>query len=150
MASITLTSREYQELLAKATLGEQLTDIITEGYKITMNNSSWKPIEIQFKPEWPEALAMRIAQAVGKKLSNMSTAMEYIVEEEEYVFDLEECRMDDMPYNKRLYTGQYNLLEICEDFSTEYEGRKIERELQLEEKKAEATDTETEDKEDEE
>ena len=150
MASITLTSKEYQELLAKASLGEQLVDIITEGYKVEMSDSNWRPIGIQFKPEWPEALAMRIAQAIGKKLSNMPTAMEYIVEEGEYVLDLEECQMDDMSYNKRMYTGQYNLLEICEDFSTEYEGRKIERELQLEEKKAEATDTETEDKEEEE
>ena len=142
MASITLTSKEYQELLAKAALGEQLADIITEGYKVEMSDSTWRPLEIEFKPEWPEALAMRIAQTIGKKLSMMPTAMEYIIEEGEYVFDLEECKMDDMSYSKRLYTNQYNLLEICEDFSTEYEGRKIERELSLEEKKAETEDKE--------
>lgn len=144
MASITLTSKEYQELLAKAELGEQLADIITEGYKVTMDDSNWRPIHIDFQPAWPEALAMRIAQAVGKKLSEMPTAMEYIVKEDEYVFDLEECRMCDISYNGRLYTDQYNLLEICEDFSTEYEGRKIERELQLEEKKDETEDKEEE------
>lgn len=145
MASITLTSKEYQELLAKAALADQITDIITEGYKVEMTDSSWRPIDVTFQPAWPEELAMRIAHTVGKKLSMMPTAMEYIAEEDEYVFDLEECQMCDMPYSKRLYTNQYNLLEICEDFSTEYEGRKIERELQLDEKKAE-----TEDKEDEE
>jgi hypothetical protein len=147
MASITLTSKEYQELLAKAALADQITDIITDGYKVEMSNSSWRPISVNFQPAWPEELAMRIAQTVGKKLSMMPTAMEYIAEEDEYVFDLEECQMCDMPYNKRLYAGQYNLLEICEDFSTEYEGCKIERELALEKERTEDTNTETEDKE---
>ena len=143
MASIALTSKEYDGLTAKAKMCDELIDCILDAYKVEVDpSSSWRPVSITLKPEWPEDIVERIVQTVGKKLSESPTAMDYIAKSEEFIFDLEERQLDDLPYNERLYYGQYNLLECCEDFSTEYNGRKIEAELQLEEKKAEEEEEE--------
>lgn len=145
MANVTLTTNELNELTAKAELCDKLINCIIDAYKVEVDpSSSWRTISIKLKPEWPEDMIGRIVQTVGKKLSESPIAMDYIVQREEFIFDLEELQLDDLPYNERLYYGQYNLLECCKEFSTEYNGRKIERELQLEEKKAETEDKEEE------
>ena len=137
MASITLTTKEYNELTVKAEMCDTLLNCIVDAYKVTVDDSTWRPVSINLEPQWPASVVGRIVQTVGTQLSNLPEAMEYILKNEEYVFDLTECKLDDMPYGERLYYGQYNLLEVCEAFSTEYNGLKIEHELQLEEKKAE-------------
>lgn len=142
MASITLTTKEYNELAAKAEMCDTLLNCIVDAYKVTVDDSTWRPVSINLEPEWPTSVVGRIVQTVGTQLSNLPMAMEYILKNEEYVFDLKECKLDDMPYGGRLYYGQYNLLEVCEAFSTEYNGLKIEQELQLEAKKAEQEEEE--------
>jgi hypothetical protein len=131
MASITLTTKEFNELEAKAELYDQLMDCIVEAYKVEVApSSSWRPVSIDFKPEWPKDIVGRIVQSVGKKLSESAEAMDYLVKNEECVLDLEERRVDSLSYSERLYYGQYNLLECSEEFSTEYKGRKIAAELE--------------------
>ena len=137
MASITLATKEYNELTAKAEAYDQLIGTIIEGYVVKAEDSSWRPYSIQFKPQWSQEMANRIVCNIGRKLSNLPTVMDHIVKEEEYILDMETLQLEDLPYSERLYYGQYNLLECCEDFDIEYNGRKIEAELQLEEKKAE-------------
>lgn len=150
MASITLATKEYNELTAKAELCDKLVNCIVDAYKVEVDpSSSWRPVSIKLTPEWPEDMIGRIVQNIGKKLSESPDAMDYIVKEEEFIFDMEERQLDDLPYNERLYYGQYNLLECCEEFSTEYNGRKIEMELQLEAKKAEQKAAEEPEEEDE-
>lgn len=137
MASITLTTREYNELTAKAEAYDQMIGTIIEGYIVEAKDSTWKPYHIKFQPKWSQEMVDRIVCNIGRKLSNLPTVMDYIAKEEEYILDMETLTLDDLPYNERLYYGQYNLLERCEDFSIEYHGRKVEEELQLEEKKEE-------------
>lgn len=139
MITITLSNNEFVELTQKAEAYDKLVDTIVDSYKVQVEeDSSWRPVQIDIRPEWPKEITGRIVQTIAAEICKSGAAMDYIIDSGDYILDLDELRLDDMPYNERLCYGQYNLLEVSEPFSTEYEGRKIEKELQLEEKKKEA------------
>lgn len=139
MGNITLTTREYEVLKHQADMYSILWLQIKEGFKVTYDGSNWRPVGIKFEPDWTEEQQRELASNIGLKLSRLGDeAFEKLLKDENCVLDLENLCLDDMPYGGRLYKGQWDLREMSEEFANAYGQAEIERDLALEQKKAEA------------
>jgi hypothetical protein len=138
MGNITLTTKEYEELKHQANMYSTLWLQIKSAFKVSYDGSNWRPVGIKFEPDWTEEQQKDLAYCIGLKLSRLnSDAFAWMSEHEECVLDLEQLCIDDMPYGGRLYKGQWDLREMSEEFANAYGQAEVERELALEQKKAE-------------
>ena len=138
MGNITLTTKEYEELKHQANMYSNLWLQIKSAFEVSYDGSTWRPVGIQFKPDWSEEQQRELAYCIGLKLSHLpSDAFAWLYDHEYCVLDFEDLGLDDLPYNGRLYKGQWNLREMSEEFANAYGQAEVEKELALEQKKAE-------------
>lgn len=133
MAQVTMSNQEYNALQHKADLFDTLFRQLVSNYKVTFEtDSTWRPVSIVNTPEFDKELEQRIVTVIADQLAANKDAMDWLVKEEEYIFDVLQSTTLSPRWENRLYKGQYDMRELSKAFKTAWQeaekGAKVETE----------------------
>lgn len=113
MAQVTMSNQEYNALQHKADLFDTLFRQLVDNYKVSFDvESSWRPVRIDIAHEYDVELEKRIVNVVADQLAVNKDAMDYLVKEDEYIFDVHKGETTNARWENRLYIGQYDM-RVC-------------------------------------
>lgn len=117
MAQVTMSNQEYNALQHKADLFDTLFRQLVNNYKVTFEkDSTWRPVRIENTPEYDPELEQRIVTVIADQLATDEDAMDWLVKEEEYTFDVPQGVTANPRWENRLYRGQYDMRELSKAF----------------------------------
>lgn len=122
MAQVTMSNQEYNALQHKADLFDTLFRQLVSNYKVTFEtNSTWRPIRIENTPAFDKELEQRIVTVIADQLAENEDAMDWLVKEEEYIFDVAYSSTSNPRWENRLYKGQYDMRELSKAFKAAWQ-----------------------------
>lgn len=122
MAQVTMSNQEYNALQHKADLFDTLFRQLVSNYKVTFEtDSTWRPVSIVNTPEFDKELEQRIVTVIADQLAANEDAMNWLVKEEEYIFDVLQSTTLNPRWDNRLYKGQYDMRELSKAFKTAWQ-----------------------------
>lgn len=122
MAQVTMSNQEYNALQHKADLFDTLFRQLVSNYKVTFEKSStWRPVKIENIPAFDKELEQRIVTVVADQLAENEDAMDWLVKEEEYIFDVTYSNTSNPKWENRLYKGQYDMRELSKAFKAAWQ-----------------------------
>lgn len=117
MAQVTMSNQEYMQLQRKADMFDKLFSQVINNYKVTFDeDTTWHPVRIDNMHNYDAELEKRIVTMVADQLAANEHAMDYLVKEDEYLFDMHKCETASIHWDNRLYIGQYDMRECSEAF----------------------------------
>ena len=122
MAQVTMSNQEYNALQHKADLFDTLFRQLVSNYKVTFEtNSTWRPVKIVNTPAFDKELEQRIVTVIADQLAENEDAMDWLVKEEEYIFDVSYSSTSNPRWENRLYKGQYDMRELSKAFKAAWQ-----------------------------
>ena len=122
MAQVTMSDQEYNALQHKADLFYTLFRQLVNNYKVTFKkDSTWRPVVIENTPAFDKELEQRIVTVIADQLAENEDAMDWLVKEEEYVFDVTYSSTTNPRWENRLYKGQYDMRELSKAFKAAWQ-----------------------------
>ena len=138
MAQVTMSNQEYNALQHKADLFDTLFRQLVNNYKVTFNTeSSWRPVMIENTPAFDTELEQRIVTVIADQLAEIEDAMDWLVKEGEYIFDVAQSNTSNPRWENRLYKGQYDMRELSKAFKAAWQEAEKRVKVETEDKKAE-------------
>lgn len=148
MAQVNMEAREYNELMRKAEAYDALVKQLGDNIEISFDNSTrWRPVGITFHTKFDEQLNRRLVRIAAEQIAKIDEAMDYLVQENEYIFDMEKANTTDPGWDDRLRKGQYDMRYECKAFKDAWaaaEKRAEDNAAEKEAEKAEVTKAEEE------
>ena len=118
MAQVTMSNQEYNTLQHKADSFDTLFRQLVDNYKVSFDGeSSWHPVRIDIAHEYDAELEKRIVTVVADQLAVNKDAMDYLVKEDEYIFDVRKGETTSTRWENRLYMGQYDMRVYSKAFA---------------------------------
>lgn len=122
MAQVTMSNQEYNALQHKADLFDTLFRQLVSNYKVTFEtDSTWRPVRIENTPAFDDELEQRIVTVIADQLAENEDAMDWLVREEEYIFDVSQSNTSNPRWENRLYKGQYDMRELSKAFKAAWQ-----------------------------
>lgn len=122
MAQVTMSNQEYNALQHKADLFDTLFRQLVSNYKVTFEtDATWRPVSIVNTPEFDKELEQRIVTVIADQLAANEDAMNWLVKEEEYIFDVLQSTTLNPRWDNRLYKGQYDMRELSKAFKAAWQ-----------------------------
>lgn len=138
MAQVTMSNQEYNALQHKADLFDTLFRQLVSNYKVTFEkDSTWRPVSIVNTPEFDKELEQRIVTVIADQLAENEDAMDWLVQEEEYIFDVLQSTTLNPRWENRLYKGQYDMRELSKAFKAAWQEAKKRAKVKTEDEKTE-------------
>lgn len=138
MAQVTMSNQEYNALQHKADLFDTLFRQLVSNYKVTFEtNSTWRPVSIVNTPEFDKELEQRIVTVIADQLAANEDAMNWLVKEEEYIFDVLQSTTLNPRWDNRLYKGQYDMRELSKAFKAAWQEAEKRAKVETEDEKTE-------------
>lgn len=126
MAQVTMSNQEYMQLQRKADLFDTLFRQLVGNYKVSFEaDSSWRPVRINVENEYDEELEKRIVTVVADQLAANPDAMDYLVKEDEYIFDVHRGETTSSRWESRMYVGQYDMRALSKAFEYEWAAAQV-------------------------
>lgn len=126
MAQVTMSNQEYIQLQRKADLFDTLFRQVVDNYKVRFEeDSSWRPVRIDIDHEYDAELEKRIVTVVADQLAANEDAMDYLVKEDEYIFDVHKGETTSARWENRLYIGQYDMRAYSKAFEYEWAAAQV-------------------------
>ena len=122
MAQVTMSNQEYNALQHKADLFDTLFRQLVNNYKVTFDTEpSWRPVMIENTPAFDTELEQRIVTVIADQLAEIEDAMDWLVKEGEYIFDVAQSNTSNPRWENRLYKGQYDMRELSKAFKAAWQ-----------------------------
>lgn len=138
MAQVTMSNQEYNALQHKADLFDTLFSQLVSNYKVTFEtDSTWRPVRIENTPEFDSELEQRIVTVIADQLAANEDAMNWLVSEEEYIFDVSQSNTANPRWENRLYKGQYDMRELSKAFKAAWQEAEKRAKVKTEDEKTE-------------
>jgi hypothetical protein len=138
MAQVTMSNQEYNALQHKADLFDTLFRQLVSNYKVTFEtDSTWRPVRIENTPEFDNELEQRIVTVIADQLAANEDAMDWLVSEEEYIFDVHQGNTANPRWENRLYKGQYDMRELSKAFKAAWQEAEKRAKVETEDEKTE-------------
>ena len=117
MAQVSMDAREYNELVRKAEAYDELIKQLGDNLEVSFDNSTkWRPVGITLHTTFGEHLNRHLVRIAATQLAKISEAMDYLVGENEYIFDMEKTYITDPNWDERLRKNQYDMRYECKSF----------------------------------
>lgn len=117
MAQVSMDAREYNELMRKAEAYDELVKQLGDNLEVSFDNSTkWRPVGITFHTKFDDQLNRRLVRIAAEQIAKIDEAMDYLVQENEYIFDVEKANTTDPGWDDRLRRGQYDMRYECKAF----------------------------------
>lgn len=138
MAQVTMSNQEYNALQHKADLFDTLFRQLVSNYKVTFKtDSTWGPVRIENTPAFDTELEQRIVTVIADQLAANEDAMNWLVSEEEYIFDVSQSNTANLRWENRLYKGQYDMRELSKAFKAAWQEAEKRAKVKTEDEKTE-------------
>lgn len=138
MAQVTMSNQEYNALQHKADLFDTLFRQLVSNYKVTFEtDATWKPVRIENTPAFDNELEQRIVKVIADQLAENEDAMDWLVKEKEYIFDVSQSNTSNPSWENRLYKGQYDMRELSKAFKAAWQEAEKRVEVETKDKQAE-------------
>lgn len=122
MAQVTMSNQEYNALQHKADLFDTLFRQLVNNYEVTFDTEpSWRPVMIKNTPVFDTELEQRIVTVIADQLAEIEDAMDWLVKEGEYIFDVAQSNTSNPRWENRLYKGQYDMRELSKAFKAAWQ-----------------------------
>jgi hypothetical protein len=138
MAQVTMSNQEYNALQHKADLFDTLFRQLVSNYKVSFDeDGSWRPVRIENTPAFDTELEQRIVTVIADQLAANEDAMDWLVREEEYIFDVPQSNTSNPRWENRLYKGQYDMRELSKAFKAAWQEAEKRVKVETEDEKTE-------------
>lgn len=138
MAQVTMSNQEYNALQHKADLFDTLFRQLVSNYKVTFEtDATWRPVRIVNTPEFDKELEQRIVTVIADQLAENEDAMDWLVKEKEYIFDVSQSNTSNPSWENHLYKGQYDMRELSKAFKAAWQEAEKRVKVETKDKQAE-------------
>ncbi len=117
MAQVSMDAREYNELMRKAEAYDELVKKLGENLEVNFDDSTkWRPVSVTLHTTFGDHLNRRLVRIAAEQLAKNEKAMDYLIGENEYIFDMEKTCTTDPNWDERLRKDQYDMRYECKNF----------------------------------